>query len=205
MGLSDLVEAFDGELLALFLFGTYFVAGIGSALSPGLRQMYETSVRPGFAPPPKAAPWVFGSVWAVLYTLSGIAAYLVRIQGGPWTSGSGSDGNLAALIVYSVLQVVLTTYTIFSSRRYHWIAVGIVFVSLGLAITTAILFGYHSTTAAYFIGALAAWVLLALVLQVSFAWLNHGRAPLKTCAPANLEADKPKKRAEPRIRFGLDD
>jgi hypothetical protein len=92
------VNAFDGEVLALYLFGTYFVAGVGTALSPDLRLMYETSVRPCFAPP----SWLFGVAWSVLYTLSGIAAYLVRIEGGPWTSGSGSSGNLAALILYSV-------------------------------------------------------------------------------------------------------
>lgn len=197
MGLSDLVEAFDGELLALFLIGTYFVAGIGSALSPGLRQMYETSVRPGFAPPPKVAPWFFGLAWTLLYTLSGIAAYLVRIEGGPWTSGS--DGNLAALIFYSVLQVVLTTYTIFSSRRWHWFAAAIVAMSLVLAITTAALFAYNSTTAAFFMGVLAGWLLFALTLQVSFAWLNGGSS-MKKEVPINLE---PKPRT--RMRFGLDD
>jgi benzodiazapine receptor len=168
MCLSDLVNAFDGEVLALYLFGTYFVAGIGSALSPDLRLMYETSVRPCFAPP----SWLFGVVWSVLYTLSGIAAYLVRIEGGPWTSGSGSSGNLAALILYSVLQVVLASYSIFSSRRWHWTAAAVVFAGLGLTLATAILFGFHSVVATVFIGVLGGWILFALVLQIQFARLN---------------------------------
>ena len=59
MGLSDIVDAFDGELLALFLFGTYLVAGLGSAVSPPLRVIYEQpTVMPCFAPP----PWLFGLV-----------------------------------------------------------------------------------------------------------------------------------------------
>lgn len=168
MCVSDVVFAFDGEMLALYVLATYFVAAIGSALSPDLRIMYETSARPCFAPPAR----LFGIAWAILYTLSGIAAYLVRIEGGPWTSGSGSDGNLAALIVYGILQVVLSSYSIFSSRRWHWTAAVIVFAGLCLTIVTAILFGYHSVVGTVFIGILGAWILFALVLQIQFARLN---------------------------------
>ena len=170
MGLSDIVDAFDGELLALFLFGTYLVAGLGSAVSPPLRVIYEQpTVMPCFAPP----PWLFGLVWPVLYTLGGIAAYLVRIEGGLWTSGS--DGNLLALVLYGVLQLVMTLYTIVGSRRQHWAGAAVIFIALGLAVTTAVLFAEHSTTACVFISLLAGWLLFALALQIGFAYLN--RAP----------------------------
>jgi translocator protein len=170
MGIGDIVDAFDGELLALFLFGTYFVAGIGTALSPQIAPVYRTDKRPCCSPP----YWLFGPVWAILYTLSGVAAYLVRIEGGAWTSGE--NGNLAALVVYSVLQLVLTTYIIFGARRYFIAASIVIFISLVLAITTVVLFAFLDTLAAVFMGALSGWITYALYLQVSVAYLNRSEA-----------------------------
>jgi benzodiazapine receptor len=173
MGISDVVDAFDGELLALFLLGTYLVAGVGTALSCDLRDMYERNELPPLAP----WPWLFGPVWAFLYTASGVAAYLVRIEGGLWTSGS--DGNLAALVLYCVLQVVLTTYTIPASRDLHVIAAIIVGVSLGLSIATLVLFSYFSWWPIVALSLLTAWIAFALYLQIGVAVLN--RSVYKEC------------------------
>jgi len=166
MAIWDVVDAFDGELLALFLFGTYLVAGIGTALSPSLREMYARNIQPRLAPDPR----LFGVMWAILYTLCGIAAYVVRIEGGLWTSGAG--GNLAALVLYSVLQVVLTTYTIPASRDLHVLAAIIVGISLGLSIATLVLFTYFSVFPIIALSLLTAWLVFALYLQIGVAVLN---------------------------------
>ncbi len=56
----------------------FIIAGIGAAASINARSFYAELIRPDWAPPGA----VFGPVWTTLYTLMGIAAWLVwRING----------------------------------------------------------------------------------------------------------------------------
>ena len=164
--------AFEAELVLLFVFGTYLLPMVAVAVSPSLRVMYNELDLPCCALP----TWLFGIMWLVLYTLSGVAAGLVRIYGGPWVTEDdfGTENNLTALVLYCVLQGVLALYIIFGSRRYHWVGVFVIFAALVLAVITTILFATHSYTAMGFMIALATWLAVALALQVSIALLNYG-------------------------------
>lgn len=163
--------ASEAELVLLFVLGTYVLPMVAVAVSPSLRVMYDELTLPCCAPP----AWVFGIAWFVLYTLSGVAAGLVRIYGGPWVTEDdfGTENNLAALVLYCVLQGVLALYIIFGSRRYHWLGFAIITAALVLTIITAILFADHSDTAMGFMIALAAWLVFAWGLQWAVALSNN--------------------------------
>lgn len=49
------------------------VGAVSALLSGGFRDLYTSAVQPPFAPPPV----VFPIVWAILYALMGISAYLI--------------------------------------------------------------------------------------------------------------------------------
>jgi tryptophan-rich sensory protein len=61
-----------------WLLVSFAAAAIGSVASIRAPAFYTRLVQPGWAPP----PWVFGPVWTVLYTLMGVAAWLVWRSGG---------------------------------------------------------------------------------------------------------------------------
>lgn len=166
MGLGDLVPAFKGELLVMFIAATFAIASIGTRLSPSMRSMYKSIKQPRWAPPSS----LFGFVWTVLFTLSGIAAYLVRtadVTGGPWV-----DTNVRALVLYFVLQAVLALYTIVASRKWHWWGAVVVLASFILCIIVVVKFAVHTTTGAIFMGVVAAWLFFALILQAVIASRN---------------------------------
>ena len=62
--------------LAGWLALTFAAAAMGSIFMPG--EWYATLEKPSWNPP----NWIFGSVWATLYTMMGLAAWLVWKCGG---------------------------------------------------------------------------------------------------------------------------
>ncbi len=69
----------------------FIAAAIGAAASIRAKAFYAQLIRPDWAPP----AWVFGPAWTTLYTLMGIAAWLV------WCSG-GFRSNKIALLLFLV-------------------------------------------------------------------------------------------------------
>ena len=64
--------------LLAWLAVTFVAAAVGTAASINAQSFYTQLVQPGWAPP----GFVFGPVWTVLYTLMGLAAWLVWREGG---------------------------------------------------------------------------------------------------------------------------
>ncbi|MDH5395790.1 MAG: tryptophan-rich sensory protein, partial [Gammaproteobacteria bacterium] len=64
--------------LLAWLMLSFAASAVGAVASIQARSFYDQLVQPGWAPPPE----VFGPVWMILYTLMGIAAWLV------WRAGS---------------------------------------------------------------------------------------------------------------------
>jgi translocator protein len=71
----------------------YLTAWIGAQVSPGIgpSEWYESIQKPGWNPP----AWLFGPVWTSLYTMMGIAAWLV------WKN-NGWSGAKPALVLYKI-------------------------------------------------------------------------------------------------------
>ncbi|SMP59092.1 TspO/MBR family protein [Desulfonatronum lacustre] len=64
--------------LLAWLAVTFVAAAVGAGASINAQSFYTQLVQPGWAPP----GFVFGPVWTALYTLMGLAAWLVWREGG---------------------------------------------------------------------------------------------------------------------------
>jgi len=137
------------------------LAGVTGALVTDAG-FYRELTRPSWAPP----GWLFGPVWVALYTLMGVAAWLV------WRTGPGSDRR-HALVAFGVQLALNAAWTpVFFGLR----SIGgglIVIAALDLAIlATIILFGRKSQRAAWMLVPYAAWVGFATALNARLWQLN---------------------------------
>lgn len=119
-------------------------------------EWYTTLVTPSFNPP----AWVFGPVWTMLYTLMGIAAYLV------WRK-IDAPGAKPALTLYGVQLALNALWSILFFGLH----------SPGGALAEIVLlwFAIIATMVAFArVSRLAAWLLAPYILWVSFAaYLNY--------------------------------
>jgi tryptophan-rich sensory protein len=135
----------------LIAFAAAAAGGVASVNSP---EFYRQLDRPAWAPPGS----VFGPVWAVLYTMQGIAAWLV------WRRRD-TRGARVALVVF-LLQLALNgLWTwIFFSWRQGGLAFAEILVLLALIIATIGLFWRIRPLAAALLLPYAGWVAFASAL-----------------------------------------
>jgi translocator protein len=135
---------------------SFVASAVGAVASVQARAFYSQLVQPEWAPPGA----LFGPVWATLYTLMGIAAWLV------WRGG-GYQPNRRALGVF-LLQLgvnALWSWLFFAWHSGLWalIDVSVLWV---LILITLVLFWRERP--------LAGALLVPYLLWVSFAWaLNY--------------------------------
>ena len=117
---------------------------------------YATLNRPPLSPP----NWVFGPVWGTLFTLMGIALFLI------WDNGIDKPANKKAIWIF-VAQIVLNALWtfIFFACKIPWMAfIEIVFLWIFIVWTIK---------AFYKVSKPAGWLLIPYILWVSFAaYLN---------------------------------
>ncbi|WP_242110528.1 TspO/MBR family protein [Luteimonas aquatica] len=137
--------------LLAWLATAYAAAAVGATASVRAAAFYGQLARPDWAPP----AWLFGPVWTVLYTLMGIAAWLVwRVR--------GFAGARAALVLFLV-QLALNaawSWLFFAWRRGAIAFADIVVLWIMIAATLA---GFWR------VRPLAGALLLPYLLWVSFA------------------------------------
>ena len=137
--------------LVAWLVGCFIAAGIGGAASINAGPFYAQLVRPEWAPPSS----VFGPVWTVLYTMMGIAAWLV------WrVAGFRAARNALTLFLVQLALNALWSWLFFAWRRGAWAFADIV-VLWALILATVIAF--------WRIRPLAGALLVPYLLWVSFA------------------------------------
>lgn len=129
----------------------FIAAGIGGAASIQAGPFYTQLVRPDWAPPAS----IFGPVWAVLYALMGIAAWLV------WRVG-GFRAAKSALTLFLV-QLVLNALWSWLFFSWHLGALAFTDILLLWALIVA------TVTAFWRIRPLAGALLVPYLLWVSFA------------------------------------
>ncbi len=139
--------------------------GIGAlAMGSSLDNWYATLNKPSFNPP----GWIFGPVWGILYTLMGIAAWLV------WNKGLNNPTVRTALTLFIVQLVLKSAWTfLFFGLKMPLLAFGeIVFLWIMILLTT-IWFFKVSTYAGALLIPYILWVSFASVLNFSLWWLNR--------------------------------
>lgn len=142
--------------LLISLFIPLAVGALSAWLTHDAMDTYKTLQQPALAPP----GWVFPVVWTVLYTMMGLAAYLVWVR--------DSTGRGGALFWYG-LQLVcnfLWTLIFFNMGRYalsfFWL------VGLWILILVTMVSFFREISA-------AGWLLLPYLLWTAFAgYLNLG-------------------------------
>lgn len=130
---------------------SFTAAAVGSAASIQAGPFYTQLIRPEWAPP----PGLFGPVWTILYTLMGIAAWLV------WRVG----GFRAARTALTLFLVQLAVNALWSWLFFGWQRGGLAFADIILlwALIVATLVSFWR------IRPLASALLIPYLLWVSFA------------------------------------
>ena len=136
----------------------YLVAWTGAQVSPGIAssEWYEALNKPDWNPP----GWVFGPVWTILYTMMGIAAWLVWKQ-------YGFSGAMPAFVAF-LIQLGLNglwSQIFFNLQEPGW-AFAEIIVLLAAIVCTTYLF-YQKSSA-------AGWLMVPYILWVAFASVLNG-------------------------------
>lgn len=140
----------------------FATARIGSTFIPG--EWYIQLKKPPWTPP----GYLFGPVWTLLYTMMGLAAWLV------WRHAGFSGARLALSIF--VVQLVL-------NGMWSWIFFGMHKVGLAFAeilllwlmiLITIFAFWHQYVLAGVLLIPYLAWVSFAAALNFSIWWINRG-------------------------------
>ena len=150
---------------AVFSIAIAQIAGIIGAVSTAssVDTWYPTLDKPWFTPP----NWLFAPAWITLYTLMGIAAYLV------WSEGWDQSAVRIALAAYGI-QLVLNAVWSPAFFGMQSPSLGLfVIVPLWLAIVVTIyLFAQVSSVAAWLMAPYILWVTYAAALNFEIWRLN---------------------------------
>lgn len=123
--------------------------------------------------PPLAPPaWLFPVAWTILYTLMGVASYLIYRA---WEKGSKSDKNCAyiALVLYGVQLVFNFIWTpIFFNANLYWLAFAVLMIMWILEIILIIKAFKLSRAAFWCLLPYLLWTTFAAYLNISIAILN---------------------------------
>ena len=145
-----------------WLGAAFAAAAIGAVASADAGTFYAQLIRPGWAPPASA----FGPVWSTLYSLMGIAAWLV------WRErGADHLGAALTLFVVQLCANALWSWLFFAWRHGALAFIEIVFL-LALIAATIAAFWRISRLAGILMLPYFAWVCLASALTW-YVWQNN--------------------------------
>jgi benzodiazapine receptor len=146
--------------LAFWLGACFAAAWVGSQFSAG--QWYERLTKPALTPP----SWVFGPVWTLLYTMMGVAAWLVWKRHG----FAGVAQSLWLFLLQLALNV-LWSYLFFGLKNPGLAFLDIVVLWLAI-LATIIAFFRHYRPAGQLLLPYLLWVSFAVYLNLQFWRLN---------------------------------
>ena len=151
------------KTLIFFVAIPLLVGGVASLISRESMAMFELLTKPPLSP----QGWVFPVVWTILYTLMGLASYLV------FTSQKDQDEIKLALQIYTLQLAFNFFWTIlFFNFELYFFAFFWLLALLALIILTTILFYKVSKPAAYLMIPYIIWVTFAAYLNLGIALLN---------------------------------
>jgi translocator protein len=158
------------SLLALagFLAASFGAAAFGSYFTAqSVETWYPTLEKPSWRPPNSA----FGPVWTVLYTLMGVAAWLVWKRDAPADTTSGQRRSaLTAWVVQLVLNAAWSAA--FFGGRSPGAGLAVISLLVPAIVATAALAGRVSKPAGLLLLPYLAWTGFAAVLNARIWQLN---------------------------------
>ncbi len=136
----------------------YLVAWTGALVSPGMApsDWYGALNKPAWNPP----GWVFEPVWTALYTMMGVAAWIV------WDK-FGIKMAQAALVAFLVQLILngLWSRLFFGMQEPGWAFFEILLLLTAIVITTVLFFRKN---------AVAGWLMVPYILWVGYASTLNG-------------------------------
>lgn len=148
--------------LAVWLLVSFAAAAVGAIASVEAKSFYGELVRPSWGPPSS----VFGPVWTVLYTLMGVAAWLVWRRG-----GFAANRRALALFLLQLALNALWSWLFFSWHRGAW-AFADILLLWALIVVTVVSFWRTRVLAGALLVPYLSWVSFAAVLNYSVWQLN---------------------------------
>ena len=142
--------------LLLSLLISLGTGGLAALFTGNSMEFYQSLKQPPLSPP----GWVFPLAWTILYSLMGVAAYLVWMQ--------DSTGRNGALFFYGLQLIFNFVWPLlfFNARAYLASLIWLLLLWVLILITTARFF--QETKA-------AGWLMIPYLLWVAFAgYLNAG-------------------------------
>jgi tryptophan-rich sensory protein len=154
------------QVIGLFgwLAASYAVAAVGAVASAQAGAFYGQLARPALSPP----GWVFGPVWSVLYTLMGVAAWLV------WRERGWRGARAAHLLNVAQLAANALWTWLFFAWRQGALAFAEILVLWLLIAATIMAFRRVRPLAAALLLPYLAWVSFAAYLAFALWRLNPG-------------------------------
>ncbi|MCR4795183.1 MAG: tryptophan-rich sensory protein [Ruminococcus sp.] len=149
--------------LLIFIVTAELVGALSALFSGNFSSFYAENIRPPLSPP----SWLFPVVWAVLYALMGISAYLI------WNDKGSEIRKATALKLYFAQLAVNFTWSIifFRFRLLKAAAVTAVLL-LALVIIMALSFRRINKTAARLNIPYILWLMFASYLAIGVYILN---------------------------------
>jgi translocator protein len=137
---------------------------IGSLFTtPAIPTWYTHLAKPGFTPP----GWIFGPVWITLYTLMGIASFLV------WQKREANPTANKALVVYAVHLVLNALWSVlFFGLKSPGLAFVEIVILWCMILVVINLFLRVNRRAAYLMTPYILWVSFAAVLNFAIWRMN---------------------------------
>lgn len=157
----SITQALDVEITALYILGTLAFASLTTNAS--LPHFRKSLKRPGWTPPPLVRLYV----WFIVNILAGVAAYLVRKEGGVWVA------NARALTVFVFLRGFLVLWNVSSPCLFF--SQIVLFICLVLSVVCVVMFLQFSVIAAVFVSVETMWLLLMFSLSSAILALNSVR------------------------------
>lgn len=140
----------------------FVIAAIGAMGSMNAPEFYGQLIQPTWAPP----AWLFGPVWSTLYTLMGVAAWMV------WRQGGLKDTKLPMVLFLIQLAVnALWSWLFFAWQMGVWSMVDIIVLWV-LIVMTIVAFWRVNKLAALLMIPYLLWVSFAAVLNYYMWQLN---------------------------------
>lgn len=149
--------------LLIFIVTAELTGAVSALISGDFSQFYADIAQPPFSPP----AWVFPVVWAILYAVMGISAYMV------WHSNKNEIARSSALKVYYLQLAVNFSWSIifFRLRLLGVAAVTAVLLFL-LVVIMIISFARVKKLAAYLNIPYLAWLGFASYLSIAVYIIN---------------------------------
>lgn len=145
----------------IFIAATELVGALSGILAGNSFSFYRELIKPPFSPP----GWLFPVMWAILYALMGISAFMIY--------SSDAKEKCKALIVYGTQLFVNFMWSIVFFRfQLLGLSVAVILTLLALVLTMIIIFRKIRPVAAYLNIPYLLWIIFASYLNIGILLLN---------------------------------